>query len=147
MRKSPRMMVGERASMITGVHSIIYNKQADKLRAFFRDVLALPFVDAGHDWLIFALPPAELGIHPTREEGSHELYLMCDHLEETVTELQAKGVELSGEISEQPWGRLAAIKIPGDDVLRLYEPRHPTAIGEAARHCSGSSETEVQAEG
>ena len=115
--------------MITGVHSIIYNKQADKLRAFFRDVLAFPFVDAGHDWLIFALPPAELGIHPTREEGSHELYLMCNDLEATIAELQAKGVELSGEISEQPWGRLAAIKIPGDDILRLYEPHHPTAIG------------------
>jgi hypothetical protein len=119
--------------MITGVHSIIYNQQADKLRVFFRDVLAFPFVDAGHDWLIFALPPSELAIHPARQEGSHELYLMCDDLDATLAQLQAKGVEIEGEISEQSWGRLAAIKIPGGDILRLYEPRHPTAIGESVR--------------
>ena len=114
--------------MITGIHSIIYNRQAEKLRAFFRDVLQFPFVDAGHDWLIFSLPPAELGIHPTREEGSHELYLMCDDLEATLADLQAKGVEVAEPIREQVWGRLAAIKIPGGDVLRLYEARHRTAI-------------------
>jgi hypothetical protein len=119
--------------MITGVHCIIYNRQSDKLRSFFRDVLNFPYVDAGHDWLIFALPPAELGIHPTREEGAHELYLMCDNLETTLAELQANGVERSGEIVEQSWGRLAAIKVPGDDILRLYEPRHPTAVGEGDR--------------
>ena len=116
--------------MITGVHAIVYNKQAEKLRTFFRDVLALPFVDAGHDWLLFALPPAELGIHPTREEGSHELYLLCDDLAATLAELQAKGVEVAEPISEQPWGLLAAIKIPGDDELRIYQPLHPTAIGD-----------------
>ncbi len=87
--------------MITGVHSIIYNKNADKLRAFFRDVLAFPFVDAGHDWLIFALPPGELGIHPTRDEGSHEMYLLCDDLEATLAELQAKGVE-TGRTHQRP---------------------------------------------
>jgi predicted enzyme related to lactoylglutathione lyase len=134
--------------MITGVHSIIYNRQADKLRTFFRDVLSFPFVDAGHDWLIFALPPGELGIHPTREDGSHELYLMCDNLETTLAELQAKGVEVSGEISEQSWGRLAAIKVPGDDILRLYEPRHPTATGDSTRsYSSDSSETATPAAG
>ena len=117
--------------MITGVHCIVYSKQAEKLRGFFRDVLSFPFVDAGHDWLIFALPPAELGIHPTREEGSHEMYVMCDDLEATLAELQAKGVEQAEPITEQSWGRLAAIKIPGDDVLRIYEPRHETAIGPA----------------
>ncbi len=115
--------------MITGVHAIVYNKQAEKLRHFFRDVLGFPFVNAGHDWLIFALPPAELGIHPTREEGSHELYLMCDDIAATLTELQTKGVEMAEPITEQPWGLLAAIRIPGGDLLRIYEPRHPTAIG------------------
>jgi len=115
--------------MITGIHAIIYNRQAEKLRNFFRNVLGFPFVDAGHDWLIFALPPAELGIHPTRDEGSHELYLMCDDIAATVAELQSKGVEVAEPITEQPWGLLAAIRIPGEDRLRLYEPRHPTAIG------------------
>ena len=115
--------------MITGVHVIVHNKQPDKLRIFFRDVLGFPFVDAGHDWLIFALPPGELGIYPTREEGSHELYLLTDNLAGMVAELQAKGVEVAEPVSEQPWGLLATIRIPGDDVLRIYEPRHPTAIG------------------
>jgi hypothetical protein len=119
--------------MITGVHAIVYNRQADKLRTFLRDVLAFPFVDAGHDWLLFALPPAELGIHPTREQGSHELYLMCDDIAATLAELQAKGVEVAEPISEQPWGLLAAIKIPGDDVLRIYQPLHPTAVGETEK--------------
>jgi len=117
--------------MITGIHAIIYNRQAEKLRNFFRNVLGFPFVDAGHDWLIFALPPAELGIHPTRDEGSHELYLMCDDIAATVAELQRKGVEMAEPITEQPWGLLAAIRIPGEDRLRLYEPRHPTAIGKS----------------
>jgi hypothetical protein len=115
-------------SMITGVHAIVYNKQADKLRQFFRDVLAFPFVDAGHDWLIFAMPPGEVGVHPTRDEGSHELYLMCDNIAVTLAELRAKGVEIAEPVSEQAWGLLAGIKIPGGDVLRIYEPRHPTAI-------------------
>jgi len=114
--------------MITGVHAIVYNRQAEKLRSFFRDVLNFPFVDAGHDWLIFAMPPGELGIHPTRDEGSHELYLMCDHIDATLAELRAKGVEVAEPVSEQAWGRLASIRIPGGDVLRIYEPRHATAI-------------------
>ena len=97
--------------MITGVHSIIYNKNADKLRAFFRGVLAFPFVDAGHNWLIVALPTGEHGIHPTRAESSHKMYLMCGDLEATLAGLQAKGVEQAEPISDQPWGRLATIKI------------------------------------
>lgn len=117
--------------MITGVHAIAYSKEAEKLRVFFQEVLGLSSIDAGHGWQIFALPPAELGIHPTRGEGSHELYLMCDDLAETLAELTAKGVELAEPISEQGWGLLAAIRIPGNDILRIYEPRHPTAIGKA----------------
>jgi len=115
--------------MITGIHALIYNKEADKLRSFFRDVLGMKSVDAGHGWLIFALPPAELGIHPTEETGHHELYLMCDDIQATVEELRAKGVELAAPISEQAWGSLTAVRIPGGEVLRLYQPTHPTAIG------------------
>jgi catechol 2,3-dioxygenase-like lactoylglutathione lyase family enzyme len=115
--------------MIAGVHAVVYSKKADKLREFFRDVLGLKFVDAGHGWLIFALPPAELGIHPTDGKGSHELYLMCDDLRKTLAELQTKGIEVVEPVSEQSWGLLAGIRIPGNEVLRIYEPRHPTAIG------------------
>lgn len=115
--------------MITGVHAILYNPEAEKLRAFFRDVLGFSSVDAGHGWLIFALPPAELGIHPTDEGGSHELYLMCDDIHQTLAELEAKGVEFAEPVNQQSWGLLSAIKIPGGEVLRLYQPRHPTAIG------------------
>ncbi len=125
--------------MITGVHAIIYSKQAEKLRDFFRDALGFPFVDAGHDWLIFALPPAELGIHPTREDGSHELYLICDDIIATLAELRARGVEQAEPITEQPWGLLAAIRIPGDDRLRIYEPRHPTAVGKGGGAPAGAS--------
>ena len=115
--------------MITGIHAIIYNKEAEKLRDFFGKVLNFRSVDAGHGWLIFALPPAELGIHPTEGTGSHELYLMCDNLEQTLAELQAKGVEMAEPIAQQSWGRLAGVRIPGGEVLRIYEPRHATAIG------------------
>jgi catechol 2,3-dioxygenase-like lactoylglutathione lyase family enzyme len=125
--------------MITGVHAIVYSKQAEKLRDFFRDVLGFPFVDAGHDWLLFALPPAELGVHPTREEGSHEFYLICDDIIATLAELRAKGVEQAEPISEQPWGLLAAIRIPGEDRLRIYEPRHPTAVGKGGGAPAGAS--------
>jgi predicted enzyme related to lactoylglutathione lyase len=115
--------------VITGIHAVVYSKQAEKLRKFFGDIMNFRSVDAGHGWLIFALPPAELGVHPTEGDASHELYLMCDDLEQTLEELEAKGVELAEPISEQRWGRLAAIRIPGGDVLRMYQPRHPTAIG------------------
>jgi len=115
--------------MINGIHALIYNKEADKLRAFFRDVLGLPSVDAGQGWLIFALPPAELGIHPTEEQGHHRIYLMCDDLRATVEELRSKGVELEGPVQEQAWGSLTTIRIPGGEVLHLYQPKHPTALG------------------
>ena len=115
--------------MITGAHSIIYTKNPDRDRAFFRDVLGFPSVDAGGGWLIFALPPAELAAHPTEEADHHELYLMCDDVHATVDELKAKGVEFSHPISDEGFGLMTAIKLPGGGELGLYEPRHPIPSG------------------
>jgi len=117
--------------MITGVHAIINSTQVEEVRAFFRDVLKLPSVDAGRGWLIFALPPAEVAVHPAEGESTHELYLMCDDIEATVAELKGKGVQFAGEIGERPWGRLATIRLASGTDLGIYEPRHPTAIGMA----------------
>ncbi len=118
--------------MITGVHALIYSRQADDVRAFFRDVLGWRSVDAGEGWLIFTLPPAELAIHPA-EEGSHELYLMCDDLERTVVDLEQRGVALARPVREVAWGRVTALELPGGSALALYEPRHPTALDPGAR--------------
>jgi predicted enzyme related to lactoylglutathione lyase len=112
--------------VITGAHAIIYSRDADGVRAFFRDVLELPSVDAGHGWLIFALPPAEVAAHPTDDAARSELYLMCDDIHATVAELEAKGVEFARPIAEERWGLVTAIKLPGGAEVGLYEPRHPT---------------------
>ena len=95
--------------MITGVHAIIFTKDAEGDRAFFRDVLDFPFVDAGGGWLIFALPPAELAAHPADEGGAHELYLMCDDIHATVAQLQAKRVDIARPVSEEGFGLMTAI--------------------------------------
>jgi len=113
--------------MINGVHALIYAPDADKARAFFRDVLGFASVDAGHGWLIFALPPAELGIHPA-PAPSHELYLMCDDLDSTMQQLAAKGVKF-GKIEQAGFGSVTHIEVPGGGKLGLYQPRHPTALG------------------
>jgi hypothetical protein len=99
---------------------------ADADRAFFRDVLEYPHVDAGGGWLIFKLPPAEVAVHPVDGAGSHELYLMCDDVNSTVEQLAAKGVTC-GPVSDQGWGLLTSIRLPGGGELGLYEPRHPKA--------------------
>jgi hypothetical protein len=114
--------------MIHGVHAVVFSTEAEEVRAVFRDALGFSSVDAGGGWLIFALPPAELGIHPTQEGSSVELYLLCDDLEATVEELSAKGVACSDSIEERDWGRLTYIELPGGARLGLYEPRHPTAF-------------------
>jgi catechol 2,3-dioxygenase-like lactoylglutathione lyase family enzyme len=111
--------------MITGAHAIVYSRDADADRAFFRDVLGFPSVDAGGGWLIFALPPAELAAHPADAGGRHELYLMCDEIEATVADLQAKGVEFTAPVSDEGFGLLTSLKLPGGGELGLYEPRHP----------------------
>ena len=114
--------------MISGIHAIIYSKQADRLREFFRDVLKLPSVDAGHGWLIFAAPPTELAVHPD-QNGYHELYLMCDDIQATSADLRAKGVELATPIADRGWGLVTRLKLPSGDQVGLYQPKHPTAIG------------------
>jgi predicted enzyme related to lactoylglutathione lyase len=111
--------------MITGAHAIIFTKNADGVRAFFRDVLELSSADAGHGWLIFALPAAEVAAHPADDAGHHELYLMCDDIHATVAELRRKGVEFSRPISDERWGLITAIKMPDGGELSLYEPKHP----------------------
>jgi catechol 2,3-dioxygenase-like lactoylglutathione lyase family enzyme len=110
--------------VINGAHAIIYSKDADADRAFFRDVLGFPAVDAGGGWLIFALPHAELAAHPAEEGGRHELYLMCDDIQATVADLRSKGVELTGRVSDEGWGLVTAIALPGGGEIGLYEPRH-----------------------
>jgi len=114
--------------LITGVHTIIFTADAEADRAFFRDVLGLPSFDAGEGWLIFALPPAELAAHPADGDGHHELYLMCDDVHATVEELKAKGVEFSRSVSDEGFGLVTGIRLPGGGELGLYEPRHPTPL-------------------
>ena len=116
--------------MINGVHAIVFGKDADRARAFFRDVFGFRTVDAGHGWLIFALPPAELAVHPDDAGPErHELYLMCDDIGATVAELKSKGVDFTAPVTDQGWGKLTRLRIPGGGEMGLYEPRHPTAIG------------------
>jgi catechol 2,3-dioxygenase-like lactoylglutathione lyase family enzyme len=117
--------------MITGTHALIYAEDADAARAFFRDVLGRPGVDAGGGWLICSLPPAELGIHPAGGDeapsGTHRISLMCDDIEQTIAELEAKGVEFTGPVRDQGYGLVATMVIPGGAKVDLYEPRHPVA--------------------
>jgi hypothetical protein len=117
--------------MIFGAHIVVYSKDASADRAFFRDVLEYPSVDAGHDWLIFRLPPAELAVHPVDEDGSHELYLMCDDLRSEIESLRQKGINCS-EVEEARWGSVTKIKLPGGGQVGLYEPKQPTALETAS---------------
>jgi catechol 2,3-dioxygenase-like lactoylglutathione lyase family enzyme len=118
--------------MINGIHAVIFSKDAEGLRAFLRDVLGLAFVDAGGGWLIFALPPAELAAHPADEDVHQELYLMCDDVHATIADLKAKGVEFSGPVSDEGFGLMTSIRLPGGGELGLYEPRHPSPLAPAS---------------
>jgi hypothetical protein len=111
------------SNMITGAHSIIYSKHAEADIAFFRDVLKLTFADLGHGWLIFGLPPSELAIHPATETEKHELYLICDDIEEFVEEM-AKCKISCDAVQDQGWGRLTEIRLPGGGKLGVYQPKH-----------------------
>jgi hypothetical protein len=101
--------------VITGAHAIIFSKDADS-------------VDAGGGWLIFALPPTELAAHPTDDAGHQELYLMCDDIHATVAELKSKGVEFSRPVSDEGFGLMTTIKMPGGGELAIYEPKHPSPL-------------------
>jgi catechol 2,3-dioxygenase-like lactoylglutathione lyase family enzyme len=114
--------------VIVGVHAIVFSKDPEADRRFFRDVLGLGSVDAGRGWLIFELPPAELALHPDASGDRHELFLMCDEIERTVAELRAKGAQLDDDVSDQAWGLTTTIRLPGGGLLGLYEPRHASPI-------------------
>ena len=116
------------AAMISGAHVVVYSKDPESDRAFFRDVLKFPAVDAGHGWLIFALPPAEAAFHPSEKNDLHELYFMCDNLKTTMKSLNGKKVKCSA-VKEAGWGSLTTILLPGGGKVGLYQPKHPTAIG------------------
>ena len=113
------------SAMINAVHSILFARDAQAARAFFRDVLRLESVDAGGGWPIFALPPAELAVHPSDGEPSQQLYLMTDDLHATLERLRAAGVAIAREPSDEGWGVLASVDVPGFGPLGVYEPRHP----------------------
>jgi hypothetical protein len=107
---------------------ILYSADAEADRAFLRDVLGLASVDSGGGWLIFQLPPSEVAVHPAETSGAAELYLVCDDVEATVTDLEGSGVVFEGPVSDEGWGRLTTIRLPGGGRLGLYEARHPTAF-------------------
>jgi len=109
--------------VITGAHTIIFSKDAGADRAFFRDVLKLTNVDAGDGWLIFGLPPSEVAVHPADENGAHELYLLCDDVEEFVAEMARQGVA-TGPVTDEAWGLLTRLTLPGGGALGVYQPRH-----------------------
>ena len=110
--------------MINGAHMIVYSKDAEADRNFFRDVLRFPSVDAGHGWLIFALPKAESAFHPAQTSDRHELYFMCDDLKTEIEALRANGVECS-MVAEERWGSITKIRLPGGGEIGLYQPKHP----------------------
>ncbi len=113
--------------MISGAHVIIFSKDAEADRDFLRDVLGFPSVDAGHGWLIFALPPTEAAVHPAEENGRHELYLMCDDLKAEIAALEQKGVRCSA-VQNERWGSITKVGLPGGGTVGLYQPKHPTAL-------------------
>jgi catechol 2,3-dioxygenase-like lactoylglutathione lyase family enzyme len=113
--------------MISGAHVIVYSKNVEADRGFFRDVLGFKSVDAGHGWLIFALPPGEVAFHPSDEIGVHELYFMCDDLKAEMVSLDKKDVKCS-EVQEARWGSIAKMRLPSGGEVGLYQPKHPTAL-------------------
>jgi len=112
--------------MISGAHVVIYSTDAEADRAFFRDVLGFPSVDAGEGWLIFALPPAEIALHPAAENGKHEVYLMCDDVAATIQTLERQEVKCD-PVVDLSWGLLTYLSLPGGGRLGLYQPKHQMA--------------------
>ena len=117
---------------ITGTHVLLYSSEPEKLRAVLKDVFGWKHVDAGEGWLIFRLPPSELGVHPA-EGGAlhapqHQFTLMCDDIHATIKEVAGKGVTIKGEPQDQGWGIVVDLVLPGDLTVMLYQPRHPVAL-------------------
>ena len=113
--------------MIHGAHVIIHSKDAEADRAFFRDVLKYESADAGHGWLIFALPPAEVAVHPSDENDVHELFLMCDDVQALIAEMKKKKVECS-PVEELRWGSITRLTLPGGGKLGIYQPKHASPL-------------------
>ena len=122
--------------MISGAHVIVYSKDAEADRAFFSQVLGFKSVDAGHGWLIFALPAAEAAFHPSDSNGPHELYFMCENLKAEIAALTKKRVKCSA-VSEERWGSVTKIPLPGGGQIGLYQPKHPTALGLGSARSGG----------
>ena len=122
--------------MLTGAHVVIYSKDAEADRAFFRDVLGFRSVDAGHGWLIFAIPAAEAAFHPHERNNIHEMYLMCANLKAEMALLEKKGARF-GQVTEEQWGTRTTILLPGGGVMGLYEPKHPVTLKKRSKRRSG----------
>jgi hypothetical protein len=112
--------------MVNGAHVIIYSKDAEADREFFRNVLEFPSVDIGHGWLIFALPPSEVAVHPSDENDTHEFYLMCDDIKLLVSSIKAKDIECT-PVHEERWGSITKVKLPGGGKIGIYQPKHRRA--------------------
>ena len=113
--------------MIYGAHVIVHSKDAEADRAFFRDVLEYRSVDAGHGWLIFALPPAEVAVHPSDDNDAHEFFLMCDDIQAFIAGMKQKNVECS-PVDEQRWGSITRLTLPGGGKLGVYQPKHASPL-------------------
>jgi hypothetical protein len=124
--------------MFTGAHAIIYSTDAEADRAFLRDVLGFPHVDAGDGWLIFALPPAEVAVHPGDENDRHELYLMTSNVEALVASLNGQGIPAS-PIADRGWGLLTQVTLPGGGTLGVYQPRHASPPRRPAPNRAGAT--------
>jgi len=117
--------------VINGTHVVIYSRNAEVDRVFFRDVLKFPSVDAGHGWLIFVMPPAEAAFHDSESNDRHELYFMCDDIAATLNDLKAKNVKVS-DVKKERWGNLASLTLPGGGKVGVYEPRHASPLQKRA---------------
>jgi hypothetical protein len=115
-------------AMLSGAHVILYSPDADADRAFLRDILALPYVDVGRNWLIFALPPSEIAVHPAEGESKHDLYFKCDNVQTFVEHMRASGFACS-QINEQRWGWLTEVTLPSGAKLGIYQPKHERPKG------------------
>jgi hypothetical protein len=112
---------------VSGAHVLLFSPEADAVRAVLSETFGWSHVDAGDGWLIFALPPAEVAVHPA-DAPTQEMYLMCDDLDVTIADLRSKGVEFRGEPADRGWGIVTTMVLPGGLEMGLYQPRHPTAI-------------------